>query len=620
VERRRQDRRRGPGDDGNYSRGAGLPGGGVDGRRPARSPRAAHALPLGVVGRVNPELHSPELPASAVPSSQASVARNGRGGTDRASAGVLRILVIGNSEDGARATVGQLEKLGRPVAHAVASAPESVGRALDEGGWDLVIGGLLLPGLGPSEVLGMMWERDLDAPYIVVTGGWSEEVAAEAMRAGARDCLPEDDLARLAPAAQRELREAEIRKEKREAERDHRRTEESLRSSLEALLALREAGRILGSTLEPEEVGARLLEIMRGFFGLTAATIDVEDGGGGLRVWREAGLEALPPRVRYAPEAEAARNEAFRTGESRQFVVRRPEGGDARSLRSVCLPLRVQDRTVGVLEAYGSGNLADEDVGEVLSSLAAQAAGALGNARLHEKLSESERRLQDLVNRLLVAYEEERRRVAYEVHDGLTQTVVAAYHHLQALSDLFGSDSRQARQMLDKIVGIMRQTIEESRRVIADLRPTVLDDFGLAAAIRLKVKGLREEGREVEFFNDLGKERLPAEVETVLYRVAQEALTNARKHAGDDARILVRLGREDGALNLQVRDWGAGFDPAGVGGAGPGEQVGISGMRERIALVGGEIELRSARGAGTSVTVRVPMRTPEREGPPEGAG
>jgi len=274
----------------------------------------------------------------------------------------------------------------------------------------------------------------------------------------------------------------------------------------------------------------------------------------------------------------------------------------------------VHDRVIGVLEAYGPQALVASEAIETLGSLASQAASALENARLYEELSEHERQLHDLMGRMVVAQEEERRRVAYDVHDGLTQVAVVAYQRLQMFVEDYPPGSAEGREELEDIVGLVRKAVEEARRVIADLRPTTLDDLGLAAAVRAQLDNLRTEGFETSYEQALGEERLPTTAETILFRVAQEALANARKHARSD-RVHVALKRQDGAVRLEVRDWGCGFDPTRVGtGGGPGERVGLSSMRERVALLGGGLEIRSTPGEGTSVVAEVPLQKTEENG------
>jgi signal transduction histidine kinase len=235
-------------------------------------------------------------------------------------------------------------------------------------------------------------------------------------------------------------------------------------------------------------------------------------------------------------------------------------------------------------------------------------ASALESARLNEELSEHRKRLQHLLGKLVSAQEEERRRVAYEVHDGLAQTAAAAYQHLQTYAADNPPASARGQEGLDGALQMLRQAVGEARAVVADLRPTVLDDFGLSTALRLQAERLSGEGLRATFEEDLGGgERLPEAVETVLFRVAQEAMTNVRKHSGAE-EVRVALGRSGQTLRLEVRDWGRGFAAdGGEGETDPGEGVGLSSMQERVALLGGRLEITSEPGAGTAVVVEVPL-------------
>jgi PAS domain S-box-containing protein len=389
-------------------------------------------------------------------------------------------------------------------------------------------------------------------------------------------------------------------------ERKH--TENALRQNLSVLLALREAGQVLSSTLESEEIVSRLLEIMRSVAGLTAAVVSRFDQDGNLRVWRSAGLENLWPRVRYTPEAEGARRVALENEGRQLFWLQRPGGSADDYLAGLCLPLKTRNRTRGVLEAYGRESLADTDMVDIIDNLTSQAAAALENALLYEALGHRERALQNLVTKLLGAQEEERRRVSYEVHDGLAQVAVAAHQNLQAFARRHTPESEKGRRELELILKQVRATVSDARKVIANLRPTALDDLGLAAAISLEVERLDEEGYRVEYEEHLGGERLPPEIEITLFRVVQEALTNMRKHA-QTPWVRIELNRKNGEVRLEVRDYGRGFDPAALGtlGGGPGERIGIAGMRERVGVLGGELQINSRPGAGTSVVASIPL-------------
>jgi PAS domain S-box-containing protein len=227
--------------------------------------------------------------------------------------------------------------------------------------------------------------------------------------------------------------------------------------------------------------------------------------------------------------------------------------------------------------------------------------------RLNQKLAERERDLHSLVRRIVAIQEEERRRAAYEVHDGFTQTASASYRRLQTFAEHHRPESEEDREVLEDAIALVGRTVEEARSVIANLRPTTLDDFGLSTAIRMQIEELQTEGFEASYEDTLGEERLHSTLEVNLFRVAQEALSNVRKHAKTD-RVCVAIGCHEGVVRLKVRDWGRGFRPSGVrGSAGPGEAVGLSSMRDRVAMLGGSLRIRSEPGLGTSVVAEIPL-------------
>jgi PAS domain S-box-containing protein len=387
---------------------------------------------------------------------------------------------------------------------------------------------------------------------------------------------------------------------------ERKRSAERLQRSLDALLGLYEAGQILSSSLEREEIGSRLLEIASRVSNLTAAVISIPDEEGELRIWRSSGLEGLWRQVRSSPQAVAARQKALETRKYQTARLKQPGDADGPRLVSLNLPLLVRGRLIGVLEAYGPEALMERQYEETLISLANQGASALENARLYAELAERENRLQDLIRKLITAQEEERRKVSYEVHDGLAQTAAGAHQLLQAFARQHPPDSEKGRKDLARALQLVQQTVGEARYVIADLRPTALDDFGLAAAVRLQVEKISSEGSQVDYQEALGDERLPPEVETALFRVAQEALTNVHKHA-PSARVRIILRRLNDSVRLQVRDWGPGFNPEKItDGGGPGERLGLSSMRERVALLGGHLEVHSRPGEGTEVVAEIP--------------
>jgi PAS domain S-box-containing protein len=392
---------------------------------------------------------------------------------------------------------------------------------------------------------------------------------------------------------------------------ERKRTEQKLRDTLDRLLALYEAGKVLGSSLKREEIGSELLKTVERVSDVSAAVVDLRDEQGHWHLLRTIGPEDLWRWARSTPEALATRRAALKSEGYRSFELQRPRTDGAR-MRGLCLPLRVHEHSIGVLEAYGPQALVERGTVDTLASLANQAASALENAWLYGELDNRRRQLQELVGKLVTAQEEEQRRVACEVHDGFTQMAAAAYRRLQTFMEHRPPEAAQDREELEDAIALVRQTIGEARRIIANLRPPTLDDFGVATAIRMQTEELRAEGFDASYEETLGGERLPATLETALFRVVQEALANVRKHAQTD-RMRVTLGRDDGFVRLEVRDWGCGFESAAGQRGGPGEKVGLWSMRERLVLLGGSLEIHSEPGAGTSVVAEAPVPTTRKE-------
>lgn len=203
--------------------------------------------------------------------------------------------------------------------------------------------------------------------------------------------------------------------------------------------------------------------------------------------------------------------------------------------------------------------------------------------------------------------EEERHRVAYDLHDGLAQVAASAHQHLQAFAGRYRPRSPQARQELERALELAQRSVKEARRLIAGLRPTALDDFGLATALRLQVEAQRAEGWTITYDETLKSERMSPMIETTLFWVALEALTNMRKHART-TRARLALGRQDSTIRLEVQDWGCGFEPLAVNHeVSPGEHLGLREMQERVELVGGHFLVFSQPGAGTLIVAEVPL-------------
>jgi two-component system sensor histidine kinase UhpB len=225
--------------------------------------------------------------------------------------------------------------------------------------------------------------------------------------------------------------------------------------------------------------------------------------------------------------------------------------------------------------------------------------------KMLERLERERRRSGQLV---LKAQEEERKRVARDLHDEVNQALTALLLRLEAAAQ---HAPPELQGELDETKQLANQAMAELLDLARQLRPTALDDHGLAAALAGHVREHDRRGQaKAKLDLDPSVQDLPQEVETVIYRVAQEAMTNAARHSGAK-RIDVSLGRVDSRVVLEVSDDGKGFAFAEEG-----KGLGLSGMRERALLVDGTLEIDSRPGKGTTVRLEVPFT--ENERPPLG--
>jgi signal transduction histidine kinase len=261
------------------------------------------------------------------------------------------------------------------------------------------------------------------------------------------------------------------------------------------------------------------------------------------------------------------------------------------------VPLVVQGRPIGVVIAHDRQGGADprftDDDLRVAEALAARAAVAVD---LSDRVS------RDAVRRVVEAQEAERARLARELHDETGQALTSMLLALKPLEQAV--DAPEAKQAVDGLRELVVTTLQNVRRLAVELRPAALDDFGLSAALeRLAATISEQSGTQVDLEARLGERRLAAEVETTLYRIVQEALTNVVKHAAA-TRASVTLTRKGASVLAVVEDDGRGFDVAAAGNGG----LGLVGMRERLALLGGRLTIEASPGSGTTRVAEVPLR------------
>jgi signal transduction histidine kinase len=372
---------------------------------------------------------------------------------------------------------------------------------------------------------------------------------------------------------------------------------------LRQLESLNEISDALVSELELEPLLALIARRLRELVDARLVLIALPDGGTELRVAAAEGegtYGVVGMRLEFAGSKAGRVLERGRS-ERVDSVLEDPEIDQQAARRlgvhsALFVPLVVQSRPIGVVivhdKAGPTPSFTDDDL-RLVEALAARAATAVD---LSQRVS------LDVVGRVVAAQELERKRLARELHDETGQALTSILLGLKPLEQAVeGDDGRAAVASLRELVV---STLQDVRRLAVELRPSALDDFGLVPALEHLVETFREQTQiRVDLEANLGEERLPSEVETALYRIVQEALSNVVKHAGA-SRISILLTRKDRSVAAVIEDDGLGFDPASVSEEG----LGLVGMRERVGLVGGRLQIESGAGAGATLVAEVPLR------------
>lgn len=275
-------------------------------------------------------------------------------------------------------------------------------------------------------------------------------------------------------------------------------------------------------------------------------------------------------------------------------------GKDFTSMASV--PMETEPGgLVGVLNVHTGArrDFTQRDI-QLLLVIGRLIAGALHQARLHRQLAARERAHENFAEQVIAAQESERRRLAGDIHDGISQRLVGLTYRLDAAARAVDAGDRvSAAEQLEKARDLADLTLGEARSAISGLRPPVLDDLGLPGGLA----SLAASTPEVDLELHLADRRLPEHIEVALYRIAQESVQNVVKHSRSLVAA-VRFAVDGGIARLEISDTGVGFETSP---ALPSSGYGMLSMAERAELVGGELSVRSEPGRGTTVTVTVPL-------------
>ncbi len=483
----------------------------------------------------------------------------------------IAVLLVEDNDDDAALIERSLRKGGFAPAVGRVENQEAMVAALTGKNWDVVICDHSLPAFSAPEALALLQKLRMDIPFIIVSGTIDMDVAVAAMKAGAQDFVEKGNLARLSPAVTRELKDARERRKRREAEATLRDREERMK------LVLDQTPIILWSTdidLRYTSFVGRVSEDKLGF-----SEADM--------VGRTVVGTAFADRVNSRDTQDIQKYlKSVLTGESVEY-----DFGFADMIwHSHVEPLYDEGKNIiGVIGI--SYDITEE-------------------TKQGEALRESERRLRYLSHRLLMAQEDERKRVAREIHDSIGQSLAAIKIRTQNVMNRIATNApRTPATSLEAVLPVIQQTIADVRRLQGDLHPTILDDFGIVAAIKSFVKSYRITYPDFKVVTRLmiSEEEIPTALRPAIFRIMQESMNNVAKHSRCDT-VSVYLGKRKHTVVLEITDNGCGFDvlKTQVESIRHGA-LGFVSMRERVQLSSGTFTVRSAPGEGTTVTAAWPI-------------
>ncbi|MDO8893309.1 MAG: PAS domain S-box protein [Sulfurimicrobium sp.] len=482
---------------------------------------------------------------------------------------VLRLLHVEDSPDDAELIHAELESAGYVLHHKRVENAADMELALATESWDVILSDFTLPSFDGHGALRILKASGQDIPFILVSGCVGEETAVAMMKAGMHDYVMKGNLARLAPAIERELVEATVRRERKRAEEARNASEKQLRditSALgEGLLVQGRDGRLLFMNPEAE----RLL----GWKEEELAERDIHET---IHYLRPNGTK-LPKKE--CPTLNLTVSESLRHSEDSIFIKK---GGVPFPAHYVSTVIAKDGQVDAIVTAF-------MDISE--------------RKRAERELEESRQQLRDLSVFLQTVREEERKRISRELHDELGQALTALRIDVNWLEMRLPYAEPAIADKLISMEHLMNKTVDALRRISEDLRPGMLDDLGLAAALEHHVdQFVVRTGTLCEL--DLNQEDFEVgdQVATAVFRIIQESLTNVARHSGA-TRVSVRVEELGNEIRLTVQDDGRGLPPMG---SEKRKTYGLLGMRERVKMLGGRFEISSVPARGTRVEAIIP--------------
>jgi PAS domain S-box-containing protein len=503
----------------------------------------------------------------------------------------LQILLVEDSDNDALLLELALQRAGFTFKTHRVETPAQMSAALDAQPWDVVIADYVLPQFDGLGALAMVKGRGLDLPFIIVSGHINEDTAVAAMKAGAHDYVMKGNLARLAPAIDRELRESEVRSAQRTSEKELW-EEQAFRGALETSIP---------SGIAVVDLNGTQTYVNRAFCGMVG--------------WMETDLIGKRPPFDYWPPEEV---ENITTALAKVAVGQCPPGGlelrlrhkDGHRFDALTLVTALKDSFDNVTgwlssitditqrkQAEDALRRSHEELEHRVCERTADLSAA--NDQLHAALVERRR----LEHELLEITENERRRIGLDLHDDLGQKLTGIALMTKGLALRLSKQGSAESEQASQIQGLIQETMNQTRELSHDLVTLDLRGKDLVSAMESLVRHLQRTFEiSCNFVCTTPVPALDANIVTQLYKITQEAVTNAIKH-GKSREVEIRLRNGGDALALSIRNAGLPFPSVVDGNAGIGLRI----MSYRAHLIGATFEVKPGEQEGAVVTCKLPL-------------
>lgn len=492
----------------------------------------------------------------------------------------LRVLLVEDFQDDADMILLELRGAGFDISSTRVDTEAAMRKAMADSKWNIVVSDFNMPRFSARKALSVLREADADIPFVIVSSCIGEESAIALMKEGASDFVMKDKLARLAPVVKRELQDATVRRERRQALEALRANEKLLRgitSSLgEGLYVLNDSGKLIFMNPEAE----RLL-------GWTESELLGQDVH---RIIHPQNPDGTPLAESDCGVLGVLKDGSVYKTDDEVFACK---NGSLMPVSYVATAIVKGGKTAAVVTAF-------QDISK--------------RKQAEQDLIESREQLRELSAHQQSVREEERTRIARELHDELGQMLTAVKLDANWLATRLSGENSIIVNKIDSMSRLLDETLDAMRRVAADLRPVMLDDLGLTAAVEwLADEFVKRTGIDIRLEMDMEQGQcdcqgrycdLDAEVATAAFRIMQECLTNIARHARAE-HVQVSLKCLDDKLILRVSDDGKGIPAVDEK---KRNSYGIIGMRERAHNLGGTFNLSSVPWEGTNVEVVMPIK------------